>query len=428
MTLGVIPLILIPLVLFGRLVRKRSRYAQDTLADATAYASEAITTIKTFQAFTNERVAAGRYLDAVMRAFHAARKGLLARSLLSGFAIFVIFSSITGVLWVGAQRVSEGTLSTGTLSAFLLYAVIAAGSLAALSEIWGELQQAAGAAERLTELLAIEPSIAAPDNALAFPQAQKGAAISFEDVAFEYAGSDKTKDRPPALKNISFDVQAGETLAIVGASGAGKTTLFNLLLRFYDPISGHISINGAKLTSLDPSELRSQIALVAQEQSIFAASVMDNIRFGNPKATDSQVVAAAEAANASAFIDGMSDGYDTIIGERGVTLSGGQRQRIAIARAILKDAPILLLDEATSALDAESETAVQTALNGLMKGRTTLVIAHRLATILEADRILVMEKGQLIEDGTHESLIDQGGIYAKLAKLQFEKGAKALDM
>ena len=430
--LGVIPLLVIPLIVFGRMVRKRSRSAQDTLAEATAYASEAIASVKAFQAYTNEGLASSRYSNAVMAAFNAARKSLLARGLLSGFAIFIVFASVTGVLWLGAQRVYAGDMSGGTLSSFLLYAVIAAGSLATLSEIWGELQQAAGAAERLTELLAIDPEIKAPETPLPFPQAENGAALSFDGVDFDYAGAKAKKDNEAktggaAIHDLNFDIECGETVAIVGSSGAGKTTIFNLLLRFYDPTTGHISINGAKLTALDPTELRRQIALVAQEATVFATSVMENIRFGDLSASDEAVREAAKAANAHGFIEEMANGYDTVIGERGVTLSGGQRQRIAIARAILKDAPVLLLDEATSALDAESETSVQAALDGLMVERTTLVIAHRLATVLGADRILVMDKGQIIESGTHENLIAQGGAYARLAELQFKKGAEALD-
>jgi ATP-binding cassette, subfamily B, bacterial len=334
----------------------------------------------------------------------------------------MIFGSVVGVLWYGAQSVMAGTMSAGTLGQFLLYSVFAAGALAGLSEVWGELSQAAGATERLVELLEEKPEIAAPANPVELPSPAKGE-IRFEDVSFSYPAR---KDAPVARK-LAFTVKPGETVALVGPSGAGKSTIFSLLLRFYDPQSGRILIDGVDLKSADPAAVRERMAIVPQDVTIFAATAEDNIAFGKPGSDKSAVLAAAKAAYAAEFIEKLPEGYTTQLGERGVTLSGGQRQRIAIARAILKDAPILLLDEATSALDAESETAVQAALEHLMQGRTTLIIAHRLATILKADRILVMDSGRIVEEGTHRSLVKKGGVYARLAKLQFEAGASALD-
>jgi ATP-binding cassette subfamily B protein len=374
------------------------------------------------QAYTNENLVTGRFTKAVDFAYEAARASTQARALLTFFAIFMIFGSVVGVLWYGAQSVMAGTMSAGTLGQFLLYSVFAAGALAGLSEVWGELSQAAGATERLVELLEEKPEIAAPAHPLALPSPAKGE-IRFEDVSFSYPAR---KDAPVARK-LAFTVKPGETVALVGPSGAGKSTVFSLLLRFYDPQAGRVLIDGIDLKSADPAAVRKRIAIVPQDVTIFAAAAEDNIAFGKPGSDKNAVRAAAEAAYAAEFIEKLPEGYATQLGERGVTLSGGQRQRIAIARAILKDAPILLLDEATSALDAESETAVQAALETLMKGRTTLIIAHRLATILKADRILVMEHGRIVEEGTHRSLVKKGGVYARLAKLQFEAGASALD-
>ncbi|MEZ5812383.1 MAG: ABC transporter transmembrane domain-containing protein [Rhizobiaceae bacterium] len=417
LVIAAIPLIVLPLVGFGRSVRRKSRYAQDTLADATAYASEQIGSVRTLQAFTNERLVTGRFADAVERAFDAARSSIFARSILTFFAIFTIFSSVVAVLWFGSRDVLTGAMSPGTLGQFLLYSVFAAGALGALSEVWGELSQAAGAAERLTEILAEEPAIAAPAEPVALPQPPVGS-IAFEDVDFAYPA------RPdlPALKQLTFKVMPGETLAIVGPSGAGKSTVFSLILRYYDPQAGRICVDGIDIRQADPAAVRGRLAVVPQDTVIFAATVRDNIGFGRPGASQAQIEAAASAALADEFIGKMERGFDTPVGERGVTLSGGQRQRIAIARAILRDAPVLLLDEATSALDAESETLVQKALERLMEGRTTIVIAHRLATVLKADRILVMDEGRIAEEGTHESLVAKGGIYARLAKLQFDTG------
>ncbi|WP_421915834.1 ABC transporter transmembrane domain-containing protein [Mesorhizobium sp.] len=420
LVIAAIPVIVLPLVAFGRSVRRKSRQAQDTLADATAYASEQIGAVRTLQAFTNEKLVTGKFAGAVEAAFQAARSSIFARSFLTFFAIFTIFSSVVAVLWFGSRDVLEGTLSPGTLGQFLLYSVFAAGALGALSEVWGELAQAAGAAERLTEILAEQPAIRSPDDPKPLPAVAKGA-ISFEGVSFSYPAR---PDRA-AVHGLSFSVKPGETVAIVGPSGAGKSTVFSLILRFYDPETGRIMIDGVDVRDADPASVRERIAIVPQDVTIFAASARDNIGFGRPGASEAEIEAAAKDALADEFILRLEKGYDSQVGERGVTLSGGQRQRVAIARAILRDAPILLLDEATSALDAESETLVQVALERLMQGRTTIVIAHRLATVLKADRILVMDGGRIVEEGTHQSLVAKGGIYARLAKLQFETGASA---
>ncbi|MBZ9745456.1 ATP-binding cassette domain-containing protein [Mesorhizobium sp. CO1-1-7] len=420
LVIGAIPVIVLPLVAFGRSVRRKSRQAQDTLADATAYASEQIGAVRTLQAFTNERLVTGRFSGAVEAAFEAARASIFARSFLTFFAIFTIFSSVVAVLWFGSRDVLDGTISPGTLGQFLLYSVFAAGALGALSEVWGELAQAAGAAERLTEILAESPAIQAPADPKPLPAVAKGA-IVFENVSFSYPAR---PDRA-AVHGLSFQVIPGETVAIVGPSGAGKSTVFSLILRFYDPETGKILIDGVDVREADPVSVRQRIAIVPQDVTIFAASARDNIGFGRPGASEAEIEAAAKDALADEFILRLENGYDSQVGERGVTLSGGQRQRVAIARAILRDGPILLLDEATSALDAESETLVQTALERLMRGRTTIVIAHRLATVLKADRILVMDGGRIVEEGTHQSLVAKGGIYARLAKLQFETGASA---
>jgi ATP-binding cassette subfamily B protein len=417
LVIAAIPVIVFPLVAFGRSVRRRSREAQDTLAAASAYAGEAIGAARTVQAFNGEDAARDRFSSSVEKAYEAARSAIRARSLLTGFAIAMIFGSVVSVLWFGAQDVLSGDLSAGTLGQFLLYAVFAAGSLGALSEVWGELSQAAGAAERLTELLEEVPAIAAPAAPVPLPAPARGE-LSFSDVHFAYP----TRPGYRSLNGLSFTVRPGETVAIVGPSGAGKSTILSLVLRFYDPVSGNVAIDGVDLTTADPEEVRRRIALVPQDVTIFASTVRENIAFGMKDVSDEAVRAAARAAQADEFIQRLDNGYDTMVGERGVTLSGGQRQRIAIARAILKEAPLLLLDEATSALDAESETLVQKALDGLMGMRTTIVIAHRLATVLKADRILVMSEGRIVEEGTHQSLIHQNGLYAKLARLQFDHG------
>lgn len=418
LVIAAIPFIVLPLVAFGRSVRRRSRAAQDTLANATAYASEQIGAVRTLQAFTNERLVTGKFSAAVESAFQAARASVLARAVLTFFAIFAVFSSVVAVLWFGSRDVLEGTISAGTLGQFLLYSVIAAGALGALSEVWGELSQAAGATERLAELLDEVPAIAAPSPPRPLPADSKGA-VAFRDVHFSYPSR---PDRA-ALHGLTFTVSPGETVAIVGPSGAGKSTVFGLILRYYDPVSGTVAIDGVDVREADPGEVRRRIAIVPQDTIVFATSVRDNIAFGRPGASDADIEAAALAARADEFIRRLDRGYDTEVGERGITLSGGQRQRLAIARAILRDARILLLDEATSALDAESEKLVQSALERLMQGRTTIVIAHRLATVLKADRILVMDEGRIVEEGTHQSLVARGGVYARLARLQFDAGA-----
>ena len=419
--IGAIPVIVLPMIAFGRAVRRRSREAQDTLADATAYASESISAVRTMQAFSNEKMVQNHFAAAVENAFEAARLTIRTRALLTAMAIFLISSSVVAVLWFGAQDVLAGKMTAGALGQFLIYAMIAAGALGALSEVWGELSLAAGAAERIAELLLEEPNICAPENPKPLASPLRGE-IAFEKVDFAYP----TRPDMAVLNELSQAIKPGETVAIVGSSGAGKSTIFSLLLRFYDPESGKITLDGDDIRDLDPSELRKAIAFVPQETIIFAASAFENIAYGNPDASRDAVIEAAKAANAHEFIDRLSNGYETQLGERGVMLSGGQRQRLAIARAILKDAPILLLDEATSALDAESEKLVQDALDKLMAKRTTLIIAHRLATILKADRILVMDQGKVVEEGNHKALVKKKGIYARLAKLQFDVGAEAL--
>ena len=416
-----IPIIVLPLFAAGRAVRKRSRRAQDTLAEATAFATESLSAVRVMQSFVAEAFVAGRYRKAAVGAYEAARVMAQARGKVTAAAMFLAFGSVVVVLWLGAQDVVAGRLSGGTLLQFVLYAVLGAGALGQLSEVWNEASQAAGAAQRIGELMAVEPRIAAPAEPLAPPKPVRGE-LAFCSVDFAYPG----RTGELALREVSFRVAPGEVVAIVGPSGAGKTTLFQLALRFYDPTRGQVTLDGVDIARLDPAGLRAEIALVPQEAVIFAASVGDNIAYGAPHATREAIVAAARQAAADGFISALPQGYDTLLGERGVTLSGGERQRIAIARAILKDAPALLLDEATSALDAESETLVQGALQALMKGRATLVIAHRLATIVNADRILVLEAGTIVEEGTHASLLAANGLYARLARLQFETGAAAL--
>ena len=410
-----IPVIVLPLVAFGRWVRRLTRRAQDRLGSAAAYVGELVGAIRTVQAFTGEGLANARYGGEVEDAYEAGRRSHMARSILTAVIIFIIFTSVVIILWVGSHDVLIGTMTPGRLGQFVLYAVFAAAGLGQLSEVWGELSAASGAAERLFELLRVRPEIAAPVSPRALPSPARGD-VAFERVSFAYP----TRPDALAIDGVSLSVKAGEKVAIVGPSGAGKSTLFHLLLRFYDPKSGSISFDGVAIETVDPHALRERIALVPQDSVVFAASARENIRFGRPDAGDAEVERAADLAHATEFIRRLPGGFEAQLGERGVKLSGGQRQRIAIARAILRDAPLLLLDEATSSLDAESETLVQTALEELMRHRTTLVIAHRLATVLSCDRILVMEHGRIVEQGTHASLVAANGLYARLARLQFE--------
>ncbi len=410
-----IPLIVLPLVAFGRWVRRLSRNAQDTLADASAYASELIGAIRTVQAYTSESLANARFGNEVEQAYEAARTSTRARAVLTAIIIFIVFTSVVMILWIGSHDVLIGSITPGRLGQFVLYAAFAAAALGQLSEVWGEISSASGAAERLFEILRVKSQITAPASPRALPLPARGD-VNFENVRFAYP----TRPDVSAVDGVSLSVRAGEKIAIVGPSGAGKSTLFHLLLRFYDPASGTILLDGVPIKAADPHDMRSRIALVPQESVAFAATARENIRFGRPDATDAEVEHASDLAHATEFIRRLPGGFEAQLGERGVTLSGGQRQRIAIARAILRDAPLLLLDEATSSLDAESETLVQTALEELMRHRTTLVIAHRLATVLSCDRILVMDQGRIVEHGTHASLVAANGLYARLARLQFE--------
>ncbi|WP_019219442.1 ABC transporter transmembrane domain-containing protein [Bartonella florencae] len=409
-----IPFVALPLVIFGRKVRTRTRAAQDCVADANALATEQVSAIRTVQAFTAEKLVVKRFSQLIERAFQTARASVILRSFFTGFAIFLVFGSVVAVLWIGSRDVLNGIMTAGTLGQFVLYAVFGASTFAQLSELGAELIQAAGAAERLGELLQEQPMILVPKNPVSLAKPVQGALI-FDKVDFTYPSRPQKK----ILHALSFSIKAGETVAFVGASGAGKSTLFSLILRFYDPTSGEVRLDGVEINRLTLQDLRGAISYVSQDVAIFDGSLRDNIAFGTENITEKEIIAAAKAANALEFIEALPNGLDTPVGERGTMLSGGQKQRVGIARAILRNAPLLLLDEATSALDAKSEKLVQKALEGLMQNRTTLVIAHRLATILKADRILVMDKGVLVEEGTHAELVAKNGIYAYLAKLQF---------
>ncbi|MDP9137610.1 MAG: ABC transporter transmembrane domain-containing protein [Pseudomonadota bacterium] len=410
-----IPFIVLPLVLFGRRVRQLSRSVQNTLADSAAMAQETLGAIQIVQAYGHEGRSQGLFRAATETVFAAARRQAGARAFLTAAVIFMTLGSVVAVLWFGAQDVLQGRLTGGTLAQFVLYAVLAASGLGELSQVWGDISSAAGAAGRLSELLDTRPLITAPRVPRPLPAPPSGR-VAFDRVVFRYPA------RPDiaALDALSFTVEPGESVALVGPSGAGKSTVFNLLLRYHDPQQGIISIDGVDVKDADPAEVRSRLAVVPQETVIFSSSIADNIRFGRPAGSDAEVAAAAEAARVDEFAVRLPDKLDTRVGERGIMLSGGQRQRIAIARAMLRNAPILLLDEATSALDAESETHVQAALERLMRGRTTLVIAHRLATVRHADRILVIDQGRIVSQGRHDELAAKGGLYTRLAKLQFQ--------
>lgn len=413
--LASVPLVLVPILFYGRRVRALSRQSQDSMADVGSYAGEAIEHIKTVQSFSSESHEQAAFAVEVEKAYEIGRQRVKQRAILISGVIVIVFSAISGMLWVGGSDVIHGKMSAGDLAAFVFYAIMVASSTATISEVMGELQRAAGATERLIEILQVDSDIKAPSNHLPV-RSDMPAEINFNSVSFNYP----SRLNQPAIKELNLTAEQGKVLALVGPSGAGKTTLFELLQRFYDPQQGQVLFGGEDIRQFDPNELRRQMALVPQQPALFSHDVFHNIRYGNPKATDEQVIEAAKKAHAHEFIEKLPEGYHSFLGERGVRLSGGQKQRIAIARAILKDPKILLLDEATSALDSESEHHVQQALEALMKGRTTLIIAHRLSTIQHADKIAVLDNGELVDVGNHQSLMQSCELYQRLVALQFK--------